>query len=58
LRQHLCVAAIIVVSAVAVYLDGERPAGDGLDDDAQPVAPVISDTETVARCLWTAPAKK
>jgi hypothetical protein len=34
--------------------EGQRPAGDLLDDDAQPAAvPVISDTETAARLLWS-----
>ena len=35
-------------------LDGERPAGDWFADDGDPVpVPIISDTETAARCLWS-----
>jgi hypothetical protein len=39
--------------------DGERPAGDWLDDVDEPVAvPIISDTETAARLLWSPPSPK
>jgi len=44
----------LVGIVAAGNLDGERPAGDLLDvDSTAPVVPIVSDTATRARCLWS-----